>query len=86
MINHLEFSNTQHIYGYCACSTALADENIVASRDFRYQIAVINKASYAENSNSVIVMTYEMNLDELVAFIRDTDGQIISIEKLTNDN
>jgi hypothetical protein len=82
MNDNYDFPDHQHIYGYCACPTALADEQIVASHDFRYHVVVINKVSNTENSDSVIVMTYEFSMDELVAFIHQAADKIVSIERL----
>jgi hypothetical protein len=82
-----QFSDPQHLYGYCACPATLADEQITAGQNFQYHITVLHPdGCEPPMENCVLLTNYVFYLDELIAFIRDTDGQIISIERLTNEN
>jgi hypothetical protein len=87
MNDYYEFPDPQHLYGYCAYPTALATEQIMAGQNHRYHLTVIQSdGCEPPMDNCVLATTYEFYLDELVAFIRDTDGQILSIQRNTNDN
>jgi hypothetical protein len=41
MSNYFEFIDTEHLYGYCACPTALVNEQITAGQSYRYHLTVI---------------------------------------------
>lgn len=87
MNDHYKFSDLQHLYGYCACLTVLATEQITAGHNHHYHLIVIHPdACEPPMDNCVLLTTYEFSMDGLVSFIRDTDSKFISIERLTNNN
>ena len=84
--SHLKPLNTEHLYGYCACPIPLANEQITASQRHRYHLTVIQPDGCdPPMDNCVWLITYEMSLDEAIDFIRHTDDQILSIERIHSE-
>lgn len=86
MNNHPILCNPDQVYGYYVCPIAVANEEITASQNHRYHLTVIQSMGCdPPMDNCVLATTYELYLDELVSFVRQSDHKIISIERLSGD-
>jgi hypothetical protein len=86
MSNYFEFIDTEHLYGYCACPTAVVNEQIAAGQHHRYHLTVIQPDGCDPPlDNCAWLITYEMSMDQVIDYIRQNKDHIISFERLTNE-